>query len=167
MPSRQRHWGGWGISWWACWQDTFWLGRWLLSRQPPPLPLFPTHLSRTWTRPAGLTAVGHRPLYPSRTRVESLSCQRTLPRRNLPLQPSFNLKFVIASASRASSSSWLLPLVPSPFVLVSSARQFQVSYCLSFRVHSFSRLRPVGPPSSRLVTASGAVTPQGTAGQRP
>ena len=31
------------------WPDTFWLERWLLSPQPPPLPLFPTHPSRTRT----------------------------------------------------------------------------------------------------------------------
>ena len=37
-------------------------------------------------------------------------------------------------------------LVPSPFVLASSTRQFQVRDRLSFRVSSFSRLRP-GLPS--------------------
>ena len=92
--------GGGGDSWWACWQDsaadTFWLGRWLLSPQPPSLPLFPTH--------------------PSRTRT----------------------------------------LVPSPFVLASWARQFKFviasrSESLAASESSF-RLRPIGPPSSRLVS---------------
>ena len=75
---------------------------------------------------------------------------RTLPRRNVPFQSNF--KFVIASISNSRS-----PPVPSRFVLASSARQFQVRDRLSLRVASFSRPRPVGPPSrsSRLVTAAG------------
>ena len=47
-PSRRRH-GGDG-SWWACWPDMFWLGKWSLSLQPPPLPLSPSRLSRTCIR---------------------------------------------------------------------------------------------------------------------
>ena len=39
-----------GGRWWACWPNTFWLERWLLSLQPPPLPLFPTHPSLIRTR---------------------------------------------------------------------------------------------------------------------
>ena len=34
-PSRRLH----GGSWRAHWPDLFWLGRWLLSLQPPPIPL--------------------------------------------------------------------------------------------------------------------------------
>ena len=41
------HGKGGGGSWWACWQDSFWLGRWSLSLQPPPLPLAPSRPSRT------------------------------------------------------------------------------------------------------------------------
>ena len=110
--------------------------------------------------PAGLAVAGRRPLYPSRTfnGLESLSCLQALPRCNLPLGSSF--KFVIASASLASSSLWSWPLFPSHFVLASSARQFQIRYLLSFRVASFSRLLPVGP-------LSGEVTPPGSAGPRP
>ena len=41
---------GGGGSWWACWQETFWLRAWWLPlQQPLPLPLFPTHPSRTLT----------------------------------------------------------------------------------------------------------------------
>ena len=157
-PSRRRHWGGAG-SWWACWSDTFWLGRWLLSQQPPPLPLFPTHPSQTWTRPAGLAVAGRRPLNPSRTRVESLSCLRTLPCSNLPLQSSFNFqvcdrlsftgkfKFVIA-ASRSESR----PL---------HSRVFATSVSGSLHSSFPSSVLPVGPPSSRLVTAPGAVMQPG------
>ena len=43
----------------------------------------------------------------------------------------------------------------------------QVRYRLSFRVASFSRLWPVGPPSSRLVTMPSAMTLPGSAGPRP
>ena len=108
--------------------------------QGPPLPLFPAHTSRTWTLPTGLTVAGRRPSYPSLIRVESLSGLRTLPvlqRRNLPLQSSF--KFLSASASLASSSSWVWPLVPSPFVLASSARcfKFVVASRQGFRSESF------------------------------
>ena len=67
---------------WDRWPDTFWLGRWSLSLQPPPLPLSPSRPSRTCvrvgppatgsgpTRPAGLAVAGRRPSYPSRIRVE-------------------------------------------------------------------------------------------------
>ena len=54
----------------------------------------------------------------------------------------------------------------------SSARQFRVRYHLSFQVASLkfilasSARWPNGPPSSRLVTAPGAVTPQRSAGPR-
>ena len=37
------------------------------------------------------------------------------------------------------------PLVPSRFIIASSARKFQVRNRLSFRFASFSRLRPVSP----------------------
>ena len=73
---------GGGGEWWARWPDTFWLGRWSLSLQSPPLPLSPSRPSRTCvrvgppatgsgpTRPAGLAVAGRRPSYPSRIRVE-------------------------------------------------------------------------------------------------
>ena len=64
MPSRQLHEGG--GSWWACWQDTFWLGRWLLSLQPPPLPT-------GQPRQGGQQADG--PSYPSSIRVEKVVTQ--------------------------------------------------------------------------------------------
>ena len=42
-------WGGGSLSWWACWQDTFWLGGWSLSLQFPPLPLSPSQLEKPRT----------------------------------------------------------------------------------------------------------------------
>ena len=129
--------GGGGLSSWACWLDTFWLGRWLLLQQPPPLPLFPTHPSRTWTRPAGLAVAGRRPSYPSRIRVESLSNLRTLPHHNLPgtvLPLRFSFKFL---------SNFVTPQL-----------HWQVQVCdrgLSFWVPLFSRLWHV---SFKFVIAS-------------
>ena len=63
---------------------------------------------------------------------------------------------------------WVSSWVPSFSRLRHVSFKFlNVRYRLSFRVASFSRLRPVVPPSSRLVTAPGAVTPPGSAGPRP
>ena len=44
-PSRWLH--GDGGSWWSCWPDTFWFGRWSLSLQTPPKPLSPSLPSLT------------------------------------------------------------------------------------------------------------------------
>ena len=98
----------------TAWQDTFWLWRWSLSLQPPPLLLFPSRPSRTCvrfgqpatgsgpTRPVGHavadsgTAGGHMIRVASEWRERS-TVVRTLPRRNLPLRSGF--KFAIASLS--------------------------------------------------------------------
>ena len=114
----------------------------------------------------GLAVSGRRLSYPSRVRVKSMSVLRTLPRQNSSIQfqvcdrLSFTgkYKFVIA-ASRPESLRSL--------VFGTSVSEVQIRYFLLFRVASFSRLRPDGPPSSRLVTAPGAVTPSGSVGPRP
>ena len=54
---------------WDRWPDTFWLGRWSLSLQPPPLPLSPSRPSRTCVRvwpPATGRAQRDRPASPWR-----------------------------------------------------------------------------------------------------
>ena len=140
---------GGGGSWCVCWQETFWLGMWWLSPQPPPLQLCPSHPSRIWTlRPASFRAAGPgRPSYQSRIRVESLSCLRTLPRSNSPLPSTF--KFIIAwFASGSSHGSWSRLSFP---VASSSASQFHwLKFMIASRSESLNS-RVFGPFALRLV----------------
>ena len=72
--------------------------------------------------PAGLAVAGRRPLYPSEWRALAVFAGlQNLPRSNLPLCST-----LIASILTWSSCQWS-PLVPSRFVLASSARPRSVS----------------------------------------
>ena len=88
-PSRRRHEGG--GSWWAIWPDSFWLGRWSLSLQPPPLPRSPSRPSRTCVRVGPPGTQRGRPASPwlaAGCRIRVISEWRERPHGALPARSS-------------------------------------------------------------------------------
>ena len=102
-PSRRLDWGGKGGNCWVCWPDTFWLGRWLLTSQPPP-----------GTSPPALSGS-----------YESNLNAADRPHRGGP-------QAVVSESHPSGEPEWSTNLASVATSQLASSIQFQVFVCLSF-----------------------------------